>query len=467
MKKIFLSFLLILCMLNNLMSQTISGGLGHTILICNGNGFTVGQNGYGQLGDGTTINKNTAIGISQLTSIIKVSSGTYHSLFLKSDGTVWACGSNSYGQLGDGTVSYKTIPFQIPNLTGVIAIAAGNGHSLFLKSDGTVWACGYNQSGQLGDGTYIKKLVPIQVSNLSGIVDISAGESHSLFLKNDGMVWGCGWNIYGELGDGTNVKRTTPIQISSITNISEISAGNRHSLFVKNDGTVYSCGQNDFGQLGDGTYIDKNIPTLVSSISGITKVSAAVGNGLGTFSLFLNSSGTVFGCGRNNYGQLCDGTNTDKTTPTQCVSLTNIVEIANGTFHSMFKNNLGNYYVCGYNFNGQLGIGTNGVGTDLTTSVLMPVCGASGVYDAFGGKNISIYPNPSNGNISIDFKDYFSVNGYTIMVTNLFGQSVYSDIIKQQKSTFQIPLSNSKGIYFVKIADSQGQPIEFKKIVIE
>lgn len=90
-----------------------------------------------------------------------------------------------------------------------------------------------------------------------------------------------------------------------------------------------------------------------------------------------------------------------------------------------------------------------------------------GIDDAFENANVSIYPNPSNGNISIDFKDYFSVNGCTIKITNLIGQPIFSDIVKQQKFSVQIPLSNCKGIYFVNIADSQGLPIEFKKIVIE
>lgn len=92
---------------------------------------------------------------------IKVAAGTYHSLALKEDGTVWACGNNTHGQLGDGTSTDRNTPVQVNNLSGVTAIAAGYFHSLALKEDGTVWAWGYNYYGQLGDGTKTNRKTPV------------------------------------------------------------------------------------------------------------------------------------------------------------------------------------------------------------------------------------------------------------------------------------------------------------------
>ena len=87
---------------------------------------------------------------------------------LKSDGTVWAWGDNGYGQLGDGTTTDRTTPVQVSGLSGVTAIAAGCYHTVALKSDGTVWAWGYNGYGQLGDGTTTQRTTPVQVSGLYG-----------------------------------------------------------------------------------------------------------------------------------------------------------------------------------------------------------------------------------------------------------------------------------------------------------
>jgi alpha-tubulin suppressor-like RCC1 family protein len=155
-----------------------------------------------------------------LTGIMATCGGWQHSLFLKNDSTVWAVGYNNYGQLGDGTTVDKNIPIQIAGATEIVAVAAGSYHSLFLKNDGTVWSVGSNDSGQLGDGTTINKSTPVQVVGLTGIIAIAGGISHSLFLKNDGTVWAVGSNLYGQLGDGTTISKTTPVQVTGLCNVS-------------------------------------------------------------------------------------------------------------------------------------------------------------------------------------------------------------------------------------------------------
>ena len=104
-----------------------------------------------------------------------VSGGISYTISLKNDGTVWAWGDNYDGQLGDGTTKNRDTPVQVNSLTGIIQISAGNFHNIALKHDGTVWAWGFNYNGQLGDGTKTKKSTPVQISGLSGIIQISAG----------------------------------------------------------------------------------------------------------------------------------------------------------------------------------------------------------------------------------------------------------------------------------------------------
>ena len=143
-----------------------------------------------------------------------IAAGGDHSLMLRYDGTVWASGNNGYGQLGDGTTTTRSTPVQVSGLTNITAIAAGWYHSLALRSDGTVWAWGWNGAGQLGDGTTTDRSTPVQVSSLTNITAIAAGAAHSLAIKSDGTVWAWGNNGAGQLGDGTTTYRTTPVQVS-------------------------------------------------------------------------------------------------------------------------------------------------------------------------------------------------------------------------------------------------------------
>ena len=71
-------------------------------------------------------------------------------------------GGNEYGQLGDGTNTDSTAPVQVSGLKNVIAIAGGGYHSLALKSDGTIWAWGKNEYGQLGDGSTTNSAIPVR-----------------------------------------------------------------------------------------------------------------------------------------------------------------------------------------------------------------------------------------------------------------------------------------------------------------
>lgn len=137
---------------------------------------------------------------------------------------------NLSGQLGNGTYSNSNIPVQAINLTNIIAIAGGGYHSLALKYDGTVWTWGMNDYGQLGNGTNDHSNIPVQVLNLTGAIGISGGGGHSIALKDNGTVWTWGRNNYGQLGNGTNVSSNTPVQVLNLINPVEIANGMDHSL---------------------------------------------------------------------------------------------------------------------------------------------------------------------------------------------------------------------------------------------
>ena len=256
----------------------VAAGYAHTLFLkSDGSLWGMGDDTFGQLGDGTYYSE-VPYGPDQpeeivTNGVIAIAAGQYHSLFLKSDGSVWAMGWNGYGQLGDGNgfypqsglnFQYRTNQPEQIVASGVTAIAAGGNHSLFLKCDGSFWGMGENDDGQLGNGTYISTNQPVSIVE-SNVTAITAGGHHSLFLKSDGSLWAVGNYLYGQLGDGNSgngqsfFNRTNLPERIVTGNVTAMAAGQYHSLFIKSDGSLWATGYNRFGQLGDG-FVDDGSP---------------------------------------------------------------------------------------------------------------------------------------------------------------------------------------------------------------
>ena len=155
---------------------------------------------FGFTGSNTPVQVLGPGGAGYLTGVTAIAAVGFHSLALKNDGTVWAWGHNQYGELGNGTYTNNDTPVQVLGpggvgfLTGVTALGGGQYHSLALKSDGTVWAWGQNTSGELGNGVFDSPaqippqdtpgqvLGPGGVGFLSGVTAIAGGGLHSLAL---------------------------------------------------------------------------------------------------------------------------------------------------------------------------------------------------------------------------------------------------------------------------------------------
>ena len=309
--------------------------IGHTLALKQ-NGTVWGWgNGYeGQLGDGEQVLRSAPVQVEHisdptgyLTNIIAIGAGDVHSIAARADGTVWAWGNNGYGQLGDGSTTRRLTAVQVTGLSDVVAVAAGENHSVALKQDGTVWAWGNNSYGQLGDGYWAQRITPVQVvdptdpsGRLTGVTAISAGGAFTLALKSDGTMRAWGFNLDGRLGDGTSGSsnwKNTPVRVvdptdptSYLTGIIAMACGDSHSMAVKQGGTVWTWGYNGRGQLGDGTKVNRNTPGQISGLSQVVAVEGGYGH-----SLAAKQDGTVWAWGGNWDGQLGDGTNDERLTP--------------------------------------------------------------------------------------------------------------------------------------------------------
>ena len=278
-----------------------AGGYFSLFLKSDGSLWAMGYNYDGELGDGTTDSGNYYTNLPEqivASGVTAIAGGGFHSLLLKSDDSLWAMGDNEYGQLGDGTYNIINLPERIA-ASNVTAIAAGGDHSLFLKSDGSLWAMGDNEYGQLGDGTYNQTNQPEQIVS-SNVTAIAAGGDHNLFLKSDGSLWAMGDNEYGQLGDGTYNTTNQPEQIVA-SNVTAIAAGSDHSLFLKSDGSLWAMGYNQFGVLGDGTYnYSTNLPEqIVAGSPGYNQISIQLLSGGSVRLSFVGIAGANYALDRS------------------------------------------------------------------------------------------------------------------------------------------------------------------------
>lgn len=204
------------------MVSMISGRGSHTLALKQDRTLWAwGNNNSGQLGVGDSTISNSKwpvqAGDADANDWAMIAAGSYHSLALKTDGTLWAWGNDSFGQLGDESpAANKYEPVQIGDDTDWAMIAAGLYHSLALKSDGTLWAWGHNLYGQVGDGSTENKFAPTRVGDESDWIMIAAGHDHNIALKSDGTLWTWGSNQSGQLGDGaygSNVYNVSPTRV--------------------------------------------------------------------------------------------------------------------------------------------------------------------------------------------------------------------------------------------------------------
>ena len=202
------------------------------------------------------------------------------------DNTLWAWGHNGSGRLGDGTMTNRNAPVQITAITDVVVVDGATAHTAVVKADGTAWGWGLGTEGQLGNGAKNSSSVPVQVSGLAGVTDISGGHYHTMAVLSNGTVWGWGFNTKGQLGTGSTGGPgfwdngwDTPQQTQTLTTATAVAAGAEWSMALLSGGTVWAWGSNAYGELGDGTTTERYTPAQVLSLSSITAISAGANHG--------------------------------------------------------------------------------------------------------------------------------------------------------------------------------------------
>ena len=325
----------------------ISGGIDHSLFLRGDGTLAVaGRNDFGQFGSAAPADSNLPLPVPLLTNVVSAQAGGFYSVTLLADGTVWTWGYNGEGQIGNGTTTNAGC-FCIPTptqtiITDVVQIEAGSFHTLALKSNGTVWAWGLNDDGELGDNSAINRSTPVQVGasvlGFTNIIAIAAGDNHSMALKSDGTVWVWGSNEFAQIGNGTasGVDQLVPVQNTTLSNITQIAAGVFHSMAQDKTGKVFVWGDNFYGQVGNGAASDtpQTTPVQTATLSGVIEIDTA-----GFTNYARLADGSVRAWGANDGGEIGNGTTNPsgcqcQPTPVQSSVGTGNTQAAAGWFHA-------------------------------------------------------------------------------------------------------------------------------------
>jgi alpha-tubulin suppressor-like RCC1 family protein len=432
----------------------IAGGYAATIATkTDGTLWSWGGGSYGQLGlntQGIASWKSSPAQIGAGTTWSKVSSGHSHILATKTDGTLWSWGRNDSGQLGQGNIINRSSPIQVGALTSWSKVMTGQSYSFATKTDGTLWSIGgYNNNGQTGDGTIVRKSSPVQIgtgtnwsdipvcshmhslaiqgadlpeasvissveqtdtgkvtvsfttpklagiattwtatsspggltaSNVTGlpitVTGLSSGVPYTFTVRAStadglgpksaasssitltptyiGRMWSWGSDNDGTLGlMSSNISRSSPVQIGTGTTWLNIAGGKGNTIATKTDGTLYGWGRNTFGELGLGAKGYKSSPVQVGI--GTTWSNVAMGD---NHTIATKTDGTLWTWGKGDEGQLGQGNTIYRSSPVQVGALTTWLNIAGGSNHTITNKTDGTLWSWGSNASGQLGNGT-------------------------------------------------------------------------------------------------------------
>ena len=274
----------------------------------------------GLLGDGKSEVPTTGSGAyaryqPQKISDVKfktIESGIRNTFAIDEEGFLWAWGNNGKGQLGDGTTDSRCIPTIIKGSVRFSKISAGEQSTAAIDANGDVWVWGFRPIGASNEANIY---TPIKMTTTGNFVDVAACKYSLLAIDKEGNLWSCGGsNSFPEdnavLGNGTKETITTLTQVTTDTNFAKIVGGEYHALAIDKDGYLWSWGRNEYGQLGTGSLIDETVPTLVTSYTKFSKIYANKNS-----SMAIDEEGYLWAWGDNENGQLGDGSNNNKTSP--------------------------------------------------------------------------------------------------------------------------------------------------------
>ena len=341
----------------------IAAGLRHSMAVTDdGILWAWGSDFFGRLWEGSYIAQHSPKKIME--DVIYVSTGEYGTMAITSDGSLWVWGVVLSERRGN-SINLSTISTPTRIKENVTVVSVGLCHSMAVTSDGKLWAWGNNLNGQIGDGTTIPRNGPEYLMNpvhvMDNVVSVAAGNQNSMAITSDGKLWAWGRCFRDRsTGIATSIHHTSPVFI--MDDVVSISTNLRNSIAVTSDGGLWVLDRNNRGLLEESAHSDPLGPIMM--MDNVVTATAGLEH-----TVAITSCGSLWAWGRNNVGQLGNGTITDSRTPihiaddnyvSPMVETTGIgfSDISAGLHHSLAVKADGSLWSWGRNQNGQLGDGS-------------------------------------------------------------------------------------------------------------
>lgn len=250
--------------------------------------------------------KLRADNFQNFSSITFVACGDSHTVFIDSHSNAWGLGSNGSKQLGEinGDHCLRT-PQRIPFDKNIKLVSCGADHTIFLDHEGSMHACGSNLRGQLGQAdfneTYSATILKIPLADHCVIDYVVSGSWFSIAFSMDKKVYSWGYNIYGQIGIKDVLQTHIPTEIQFDCEIEKVSCGYYHSIFLDTTGDVWVCGRNEDGQLGTGkdSHSHEFVPVKLENIPPIRDISYG-----GCQTILCDIDNNIWSFGKKGSGQL-------------------------------------------------------------------------------------------------------------------------------------------------------------------